>query len=78
MAAAKSRKQVGRILRVKHGYNPNSSSMGSIIYALPVSLMAVTAGFTMASSLILTHFLGREPSPQDKADTGPNNDGDSS
>lgn len=46
----------GKILKVKHGYNPNSSSMGSLIYALPVSMMAVTGGFAVVSALILTAF----------------------
>jgi hypothetical protein len=44
----------GRVLRVKRGYNPNSSSMGSIIFALPVSLMAVTVGLGAISSLLLS------------------------
>lgn len=47
----------GQIFRVKHGYNPNSSSMGSLIYALPVSMMAVTGGFALVSALILTAFV---------------------
>ena len=29
----------GRVLRVKVGYNPNSSSMGSIVYGLPLALL---------------------------------------
>jgi len=51
----KSRK--GRILRVKQGYNPNSSSMGSIVFALPAALLAVTVGFGAVSSIILSAFL---------------------
>ena len=55
----------GRILRVKHGYNPNSSSMGSLIYALPVSLMAVTGGFALVSGIIFTRLLGERADNQD-------------
>jgi hypothetical protein len=47
----------GKILRLKQGYNPNSSSMGSIIFALPVSLIAVTVGFGAISSIILSAFI---------------------
>ena len=47
----------GRILRVKQGYNPNSSSMGSIVFALPAALLAVTVGFGAVSSIILSAFL---------------------
>jgi hypothetical protein len=49
----------GRILRIKKGFNPNSSSMGSIIFVLPVSLMAATAGFSAISALVLQHFIRR-------------------
>jgi hypothetical protein len=40
----------GKILRVKQGYNPNSSSMGTIILTMPFaylpafSLIGITAG----------------------------------
>nr|WP_319394722.1 hypothetical protein [uncultured Desulfobacter sp.] len=52
----------GSILRVKHGYNPNSSSMGSIIFVLPLSLIGVAFGTAAVSSLILPHFI-KEKSP---------------
>lgn len=51
----------GRILRIKHGYNPNSSSMGSIIFALPLSLIALTFGSAAVSSLIFSFFLKDKP-----------------
>ena len=56
----------GKILRIKHGYNPNSSSMGSIIFALPVSLMALSGGFVIASGLISSWFLNHRPDTADK------------
>jgi hypothetical protein len=47
----------GKILRVKHGFNPNSSSMGSIIFSLPVSLIAVSFGMAAISGIILPYFI---------------------
>lgn len=44
----------GKILRVKYGYNPNSSSMGSIVFALPAALIAVMAGTGVASGVIMS------------------------
>jgi len=62
----------GRILRLKQGYNPNSSSMGSIVFVLPVALGGITLGFGLASSIILAFFLkkngdeGRHASSPDR------------
>ena len=47
----------GRILRVKMGYNPNSSSIGSIVFILPATLLAVTAGFGIVSGVIMSVFI---------------------
>lgn len=30
----------GRVLRIKEGYNPNSSSLGSIVFSFPAALLA--------------------------------------
>ena len=51
------KKAKGRILRVKQGYNPNSSSMGSIIFIFPAALLAVTVGFGMISGIIMSAFI---------------------
>ena len=48
----------GRILRVKRGYNPNSSSMGSIVFALPSLLLGTTALFGAVAGLVASAFLG--------------------
>ena len=61
----------GKILKVKHGFNPNSSSMGSIIFALPVSLIAVTFGMAAISGLILPHFIKDDPPPSDASTDDP-------
>jgi len=50
----------GKLLRVKHGYNPNSSSMGSIIFALPAALLGITAGFGAVSGIIMSAFLKKD------------------
>jgi Na+/melibiose symporter-like transporter len=47
----------GKILRVKMGYNPNSSSMGSMVFILPAALLAITAGFGVISGIIMSVFL---------------------
>jgi hypothetical protein len=50
----------GRILRVKQGYNPNSSSMGSMIFVLPVSMLAATVCFGAVSGLIMSAAVKRK------------------
>ena len=47
----KNKKAKGKILRVKQGYNPNSSSMGSIVFVLPAILLAITVIFGTLSGL---------------------------
>jgi hypothetical protein len=50
----------GKILRVKQGYNPNSSSMGSMVFSLPAVLLAVTVGFGAVSGIIMSAFIKRD------------------
>lgn len=52
---------VGRILRLKQGYNPNSSSIGTIVFMMPAALLGVTAAFGTAAGLICAAFLRGEP-----------------
>lgn len=66
-------KPKGKILRVKYGYNPNSSSAGSVIvFALPVAIFGITLGFGAISSLIMSHFVkaGTDDLNTDKQETG--------
>jgi len=63
----------GRILRLKHGYNPNSSSLGSeffAVFVVPASLFAVTIGFGAVSGIILSAFM-REPASHNDSDKEP-------
>jgi len=55
----------GKILRVKQGYNPNSSSMGSIVFALPAALLGITAAFGVVSGVIMSVFM-KDRSRSDK------------
>jgi len=61
----------GRILRIKHGYNPNSSSMGSIVFVLPAALLGITAGFGVVSGIIMSAFIKSADKKQaSKSDSG--------
>ena len=64
----------GRILRVKQGYNPNSSSMGSIVFSLPVMLLGAGALFAAAAGILFSALGGPRkkgsddgPAPDDEA-----------
>ena len=46
----------GKILRVKLGYNPNSSSIGSMIFALPVAMLSAAVAFGTVSGQIFSAF----------------------
>lgn len=63
----------GRILRFKQGYNPNSSSMGSIVFALPAALLGITAAFGAVSGIIMAAFVkkaGESDSEREDASAG--------
>lgn len=44
----------GNILRLKEGYNPNSSTIGSAIFVLPAALLGITAAFGAVSGIIMS------------------------
>lgn len=62
---SKKKKPGGKILRIKQGYNPNSSSMGSIVFVLPAVLLAITAIFGALSGFFGS-MLGRNADDPDK------------
>jgi hypothetical protein len=64
------KKPKGRILRVKQGYNPNSSSMGSMVFSLPAVLLAVTVGFGAVSGIIMSAFIKRDNKSAESNETG--------
>ena len=49
-------KDRGRILRVKLGYNPNSSSIGSMIFVIPAAMLSAAVAFGTVSGLIFSAF----------------------
>jgi hypothetical protein len=53
----------GRILRLKLGYNPNSSSIGTILFAIPAALLAVTAIFGGAMGFLHSSLVRPEEEP---------------
>lgn len=69
-AACRASGPPGRILRLKQGYNPNSSSLGSIVFALPVTLIGLSALFGFAASLLTSAAMGRRSSPDTAQGTG--------
>ena len=46
----------GRVLRVKEGYNPNSSSLGSVVFSLHPGLLAVPVFLAGAAAWIASRF----------------------
>ena len=47
----------GKILRVKLGYNPNSSSIGSVVFAIPTMLLTTSVIFGTVTGIIFSRFL---------------------
>ncbi len=42
----------GRVLRVKEGFNPNSSSLGSVIFSIPAALVAAPVFLAGAAAFL--------------------------
>jgi hypothetical protein len=55
----------GRILRVKKGFNPNSSSISSDIIVFFTTAAAVTALFAVAAGIVMARFSDK---PETSAD----------
>ena len=49
-----STQRKGKILRLKVGYNPNSSSIGSIIFAIPTMLFISSIIFGTATTFVFS------------------------
>lgn len=64
-----SQKKVGKLLRVKEGYNPNSSSIGSVVFAIPLAVLAVPALFGMASAVIMQKGVKAEENEEERNDS---------
>ena len=62
-------KRQGKILRVKRGYNPNSSSIGSIVFSMSAKILALSGAFGAVAAVIYSAFL-RPPRDRRSAETG--------
>jgi hypothetical protein len=40
------------VLKVKKGYNPNSSSIGTVLYSFPLAFVAISAILSLCVALI--------------------------
>ncbi|MCP3943245.1 MAG: hypothetical protein GY710_17400 [Desulfobacteraceae bacterium] len=58
----------GKILRVKQGYNPNSSSIGSIVFAIPTMLLISSAIFGTATTIIFSKYLKKTDKDNSRQD----------
>ncbi len=56
LANSPNENRKGEILRVKLGYNPNSSSIGTMIFAMPVAMLSAAVAFGTVSGLIFSAF----------------------
>ena len=75
--------KAGRILRLKCGYNPNSSSIGTILFAMPAAMIGMTVAFGAAAGLLGAAVLHkRHDAPQEPTEPAdgdePSSDGEPS
>ncbi|MCU0857749.1 MAG: hypothetical protein MUC65_05025 [Pontiellaceae bacterium] len=64
----------GKILKLKQGYNPNSSSIGTMIFALPAAMLSTAIAFGTVSGLICSAFLKKEEAVNPKQTDNPETD----
>ena len=69
-AAARPRSD-GRILRIKAGYNPNSSSLGTIIFAIPAAMVAAPVVYNAIAAAFASASLRDRPQPHGKQSADP-------
>ena len=67
----------GRVLRVKEGYNPNSSSLGSVVFTIPAALLAAPVLLAGVAAWIARRFADADASPETPpaADNGAHTEG---
>jgi len=69
LAAADTAPRDGRILRVKAGYNPNSSSLGTIIFAVPAAMLVAPAVYNAIAAALTSATLRDKPRPHGRQST---------
>lgn len=62
-AAGDAAPRTGRILCVKAGYNPNSSSLGTIIFAVPAAMIVAPAVYNAIAAALTSATLRDKPEP---------------
>jgi len=67
----------GRILRVKAGYNPNSSSLGTIIFAVPAAMLVAPALYNVIAAAFTSAALRDKPTPHGRHSQPPESAQDS-
>lgn len=60
----------GKILRVKEGYNPNSSSIGSVVFNMSATVFPATVLFGMVSAAVSSAVLSRVGRRSEKDEGG--------
>ncbi|MBW2526862.1 MAG: hypothetical protein JRI23_21945 [Deltaproteobacteria bacterium] len=63
-----SANEEGRVLRLKLGYNPNSSSIGTIVFGMPAALLGLTLAFGATAALLSTGLIRRPSRPDGEGD----------
>lgn len=56
----------GKILRIKKGFNPNSSSISSDVIAFFTTAAGVSALFAAAAGIVMTRFTDKTDKPDDE------------
>jgi len=64
----------GRVLRLKLGYNPNSSSIGTIVFGMPAALLGLTVAFGASAALLSAGLMHRPARSGDEPDPAPEPD----
>ena len=66
-AVGLKKRKKGKILKVKIGYNPNSSSIGTLLKAFPCALFGSAVLFNIAAGIIFSRKLkGKEKNKASK------------
>ncbi len=50
----------GKVLALKEGYNPNSSSLGSIVFSFPKALVWVPTVTATVVATLVTYYLNKK------------------
>lgn len=48
------------VLRIKKGYNPNSSSIGTVLYSFPLAYVAVSTIIALLAAMIIRKPKGKQ------------------